>query len=92
MELRRHSTITFARLPEESSPTKLRPMRIVGKRNRSEIELDPEKAYRRGRALDEMLRAALPPVQRGVMRGTHVYFNRLEVARQIVAARKLNSA
>lgn len=35
-------------------------MRIVGRRNRSEIELDPVKAYQRGRKLDAMLRAAAP--------------------------------
>lgn len=67
-------------------------MRIVGRQDRSEIELDPVKAYRRGRALDSMLRAALPPVPRGVTRGTHEHFNQLDAARQVAAARKLNSA
>jgi len=67
-------------------------MRIVGRQDRSEIELDPVKAYRRARALDAMLRAALPPVRRGVTRGTHEYFNRVDAARQIAAARKLNGA
>jgi hypothetical protein len=33
------------------------------------------------RALDAMLRAALPPVRRGVTRGTHEHFNRLDAAR-----------
>jgi hypothetical protein len=33
-------------------------MRIVGRQDRSEIELDPVEAYRRGRALDAMLYAA----------------------------------
>jgi hypothetical protein len=56
-------------------------MRIVGGQARSEIELDPVKAYRRARALDAMLRAALPPVRRGVTRGTHEHFNRLDAAR-----------
>lgn len=67
-------------------------MRIVGRQDRSEIELDPVKAYRRARALDAMLHAALPPVRRGVTRGTHEHFNRLDAARQIEAARKLNGA
>jgi hypothetical protein len=67
-------------------------MRIVGEQDRSEIELDPVKAYRRGRALDGMLLAALPPVPRGVTRGTHEHFNRVDAARQVAAARKLNSA
>ena len=35
-------------------------MRIVGTKNRCEIELDPVKAYRRARSLDAMLRSATP--------------------------------
>lgn len=65
-------------------------MRIVGRQDRSEIELDPVKAFLRARAMDAMLQAALPPVRRGVTRGTHDYFNRVDAARQIAAARKLN--
>ena len=67
-------------------------MRVVGHRNRSEIELHPVKAFQRARALDAMLRGALPGVPRGVTRGTHEYFNRLDAARQAAAARKLNGA
>jgi hypothetical protein len=67
-------------------------MRVVGRKDRSEIELDPVEAYRRGRALDAMLHAALPPVRRGVTRGTHEHFNRLDAARQVEAARRLNGA
>lgn len=67
-------------------------MRIVGEQDRSEIELDPVKAYRRGRALDAMLRGAAPPVVRGVFRGTHDYFNCLDAERQAQAARALNAA
>jgi hypothetical protein len=67
-------------------------MRIVGRQDRSEIELDPVKAYRRARALDAMLRAALLPVPRGVTRGTHEHFNHVDAARQAAAARKLNRA
>lgn len=64
-------------------------MRIVGTQDRDEIELDPAKALRRGRVLDRMLRAAAPPVPRGVMRGSHEYFNRLDDERQVLIARKL---
>ena len=67
-------------------------MRIVGEQDRSEIELDPVKAYRRGRELDGMLRGATPPVVRGVTRGTHEYFNRLDAERQVQIARALNAA
>lgn len=67
-------------------------MRVVGHQNRSEIELDPVKAYRRGLALDAMMRGTLPPVARGVTRGTHTHFNRVDAARQVQAARALNAA
>ena len=67
-------------------------MRIVGQQNRSEIEPDPGQAYRRGRILDSMLRQAAPPIKRGVMRGSHEYFNRLDAERQEQAARALNAS
>lgn len=67
-------------------------MRIVGEQDRSEIELDPVKAYRRGRELDAMLRGAVPPVVHGVTRGTHEYFNSLDAERQVQIARALNAA
>ena len=67
-------------------------MRIVGNQNRSEIELDPVKAYRRGLILDAMMRGTLSPYPRGVTRGTHEYFNRIDAARQLQAARVLNSS
>lgn len=67
-------------------------MRIVGRRNRSDIELDPVKAWQRGRVLDAMLSTANPPRARGVTRGTHEYFNRVDAERQTDAARKLNTA
>ena len=67
-------------------------MRIVGTRNRSEIELDPASALRRGRLIDAMLRGAADPIARGVTRGTHAFFNRLDAERQTRAARKLNAA
>jgi hypothetical protein len=67
-------------------------MRIVGDKDRSEIELDPATAWRRGRALDRMLRTALPPRRRGITRGSHQTFNRLDADRQALIARKLNAA
>jgi hypothetical protein len=76
----------FAYIPR---PT-LEIMRIVGKQDRTEIELDATKALRRGHAIDAMLRSALAPITRGVQRGTHAFFNRLDNNRQAQAARKLN--
>ena len=67
-------------------------MRVVGHQDRAEIELDPVKAYRRALALDAMMRGTLPAVARGVTRGTHADFNRIDAARQVQAARDLNAA
>jgi hypothetical protein len=53
----------------------------------SEIELDPVKAYHRGRVLDAMLRSALPPPKRGVYRGTFEAFERMDQDRMVEAAR-----
>ena len=65
--------------------------RIVGTQNRSEIELDPVKAYRRARAMDALLRGTAAPVARGVTRGTHEYFNRIDDERQRQIACALNA-
>jgi hypothetical protein len=66
-------------------------MRVIGPhRKRTEIELDPVEAYRRGRALDTALRSALPPIARGVYRGTFAVFNRMDETRMLETARKLN--
>jgi hypothetical protein len=67
-------------------------MRIIGNQDRTEIELDPVKAYWRGRDLDKLLRSTAPPIPRGVLRGTHEYFNRLDAERQARTARALNAA
>ena len=67
-------------------------MRIVGKLNRDEIEFDPSAAFRRGLELDRMLRSAGPPHTRGVSRGSHEHFNRLDEERRVAIARKLNAA
>ena len=65
--------------------------RIVGHRDRTEFVLDPAAALRQGRAVDNMLAAAKPPVQRGVTRATHRKLNELDDVRQIEAARRLNA-
>ncbi len=66
-------------------------MRIVGKQDRTEIELDPIKAIRRGVLLDAMMNGTHPPTQRGVSRGTHEHFNRIDATRRVEAARALNA-
>lgn len=66
-------------------------MRVIGpNRGYSEFELDPVKAWRRARALDAMLRSALPPVKRGVFRGTAAEFQALDEARALEIARRVN--
>jgi hypothetical protein len=66
-------------------------MRIIGPhRSRTQIELDPLEAYRRGRILDAMLRSALLPIPRGVYRGTFATFNRMDDERMLQVARRLN--
>ena len=68
-------------------------MRIIGRnRDRTQFELAPAQAYRRGRALDAMLRSASMPPPRGVSRGTFAEFERADAARMQAVARKLNSA
>ncbi len=65
-------------------------MRIIGnRRNWSEVELDPAEAYRRGRALDAMLRFALSAPRRGVYRGTFEFFASLDAERALAAARRI---
>ena len=66
-------------------------MRIIGTQDRSEIELDPVKAYRRACAMDALMRGTAPPAVRGVTRGTHAYFNRIDAERQRQIARALNA-
>lgn len=66
--------------------------RIVGRQVRSEIILDPVEAWHRGRVLDRMLARALPPRPRGVSRGTHADFDRLDESRGIALARRLNAS
>jgi hypothetical protein len=66
-------------------------MRIVGSLDRCEFEPDPEKAWRRGVKLDAMLKGTLPPHPRGVFRGTHAYFNRMDDERARRIAARLNT-
>ena len=65
-------------------------MRTIGQQVRSDIELDPVAAWRRGTRLDAMLRAALPPWPRGVLRGTHEAMARQDHARALQVARRIN--
>ena len=65
-------------------------MRIVGNQNRSEFELDPVKAWHRGRQLDALLATALPERPRGVWRAQHSELNRLDDEWQLAIARQLN--
>ena len=64
-------------------------MRIVGKLNRSEIELDPVEALRRGSEIDRKMKLMLPPHPRGVWRGTHAFFNRMDDERSLAMARRV---
>jgi hypothetical protein len=67
-------------------------MRVIGpNRGHCEVELDPVLAYRRGRALDAMLRSALPPIDRGLRRATAAEFHALDEARARLIARRINA-
>ncbi len=68
-------------------------MRVIGPhRGRTQFETDPARAFRRARALDAMLSAALPRPRRGVFRGTFADFARDDEQRMREAARRLNRA
>jgi hypothetical protein len=65
-------------------------MRVIGpQRDRTEFETDPARAFRRARALDAMLSAALPPPRRGVFCGTFADFARDDEQRVREAACRL---
>lgn len=64
--------------------------RTVGTQARSEIILDPQEAWRRGRSLDQMLAAARIPYPQGVRRARHGDFNQIDDQRQVEQARRLN--
>ncbi len=68
-------------------------MRVVGPRgDQDEIELDPTRAFRRGRALDAMLRGAVAAPARGAFRGSFERFAREDARRWLEAARQINAA
>ena len=64
-------------------------MRIVGKLNRNEYEVDPVEALRRGAEVDRKLKLMLPPYPRGVWRGPHEFFNRMDDERSLAMARRV---
>jgi len=64
--------------------------KTVGRQNRSEFILDPVEAWHRGRRLDQMLAQTQAARPRGVSRGTHAAFERIDEARRIETARRLN--
>ncbi len=68
-------------------------MRIVGPhRDQNEFEFDPTQAFRRGRALDALLRGAVAPPRRGAFRGSFERFAREDERRWREAARQINAA
>lgn len=66
-------------------------MKRVGNLDRSEIELNPQEAWRRARQLDAMFARLQPPYPRGVTRATHAEFQRRDDARMAQAARRVNA-
>lgn len=72
------------------SAARLGAMKTVGSQIRSEFEFDPAKAWRRGLALDAMLRVALPLRERGVWRLTHLQMNHADLERQREQAAKVD--
>ena len=67
-------------------------MRIVGTLNRNEFELDPVEALRRGAEIDRKMKLMLPPHPRGVFRGTHASFNRMDDERSLLMARRVTAS
>ena len=65
-------------------------MRVVGTDDRHEIELNPQQAWRRARLGDAMFVALRTPYPHGVTRATHAEFQRLDTARMVEIARRIN--
>jgi hypothetical protein len=65
-------------------------MHIVGTQDRTAFELEPLRAWRRARRLDELLRTAAPIRPRGVFRVAHVAMNAEDDARMLDVARRIN--
>ena len=55
---------------------------MVGTLNRNELELNPVEALRRGAEIDRKIKLMLPSHPRGVFRGTHESFNRMDDERR----------
>jgi hypothetical protein len=66
-------------------------MKLVGKKDRHEIELDPEKAWKRGRELDALLKSTSPPYPRGIWRLTHSQMNQIDLERQVAQFTRVNN-
>ena len=81
---------SLANEPGEAPAARLCGMKTVGTQTRSEIEVDPSKAWQRGAALDAMLHAAKPARRHGVWRLTHLQMNRLDLERQREQAARVN--
>ena len=67
-------------------------MRVIGKQHRTELELNPQLAWQRGKVLDAMLVAALVPHPRGVWRLTHQRMNKMDFERQLIQAAIVNKS
>ena len=65
-------------------------MKLVGNLDRSEIELNPQEAWRRARRLDAISVRLRAPYARGVTRATHAEFQRIDDARMAEAARRVS--
>jgi len=67
-------------------------VRIVGSKNRDELVLDPIEAIRRGLRLDQQMKILLIPHPRGVWRGTHEFFNRMDDERATAMAKRVDQS
>jgi hypothetical protein len=66
-------------------------MKIVGSKNRHDIELDPAKAWKRGMELDALLKSTSTPHPRGVWRLTHTKMNQMDLERQVAQFSRINN-
>lgn len=64
--------------------------RLVGTRDRSDYEPDPQRAFHRGAQLDRQLASTRMPWPHGVIRATHQVLNELDDRRALETARRLN--
>jgi hypothetical protein len=65
-------------------------MKIVGTADRSEIEMNPQEAWRRARIMDAMFFASRATYPKGVTRASHAEFQRRDTARMLEIARRIN--